>query len=106
MIMARIFEVMTTIHMVACIPQNDLLTKPITPAFDLLVGGIGGFLAKIGVVAVLVIIAAFAIFKIIRQRDAKEELGKLVWVAAVLPALIIVLILFTTIFNAMNNLCA
>lgn len=93
------------VRMDACIPSNDLLTGPITPAFDLLIGGVGGFLAKIAVIAVMVIIALFAVFKIVRQRDAKEEIGKLVWVAVILPALIIILILFTTIFNALNDLC-
>jgi len=105
-IMAKVYEAALSIYMGAqCWPMNDLLTKPITPAFDLLSGGVGGFVAKIGVVAVMIGIATVAVFKILRQRDAKEEVGKLVWVTLILPVVVIAIMVFTTVFNAINNMC-
>lgn len=104
-IMVKIQEAMINVHMAACFPQNDLLTKPILPAFDLLVGGVAGFMVKIGVVTVLVVIAVIALVKIVRQRDAKEEIGKMVWVVLIIPALVLILIIGTTVLNSLISLC-
>lgn len=103
--MALFFRVSNIVPMAECIPQNDLLTAPLSPVFDLLAGGLGAFVVKILIVAVLLFIMIAAIIKIARQKSAKEDLSALVWIAAVIPAVILALVIIKTLFGAMNNIC-
>lgn len=94
-----------TIIAAECFPTNDLLTSAITPAFNLIIGSVYSVITTIILVAVLIIVALMAIIKIIRSKEAKEDIGALAWVGLVIPALIVIYIVTTVLIGALQNAC-
>jgi len=87
----------------ACIPSNNLLSGPLKSPFDTLIGAMGG-LIPILVLGGLVVVMIFAIITI-RTDKASQHLKSAAMIAVVPLAVIIAILLFGVLYNALNNSC-
>jgi len=88
-----------------CIPINDLFTSALQDPFNLLVGGVGGFVIKFGIVLVLVVLLVRALVNIIRSRRAGEDISSIAIVIVAVVAVILGIIIVRTVFTALNGSC-
>jgi len=89
-----------------CIPTNDIFTDALTPVFDLLVGGVGSVLVKFIITGVLLFLLIRALVNIVRSRRANEDISSMAFVAVAFISAILLIVLITTVVNALNGLCA
>jgi len=89
-----------------CIPTNDIFTSALTPVFDLLVGGIGSILIKFVITGVIIFLLARALWNIVRSRRAGEDISSMAIVAVAFLVAILLIVIVTTVVNALNSLCA
>jgi amino acid transporter len=88
-----------------CIPVNSTFTEPLTGLFNIFIGGIGGLLVNYGIIAGLVVVAVVALVNIVRKRRAGEEFSAILWLAAIVPILILAVLAVVIVFRALNGLC-
>jgi|GEM_PF-2683804 len=89
-----------------CIPTNDIFTSALTPAFDLLVGGVGGIIVKFVIVGVLIFLLARTLWNIVKSRAAGQDISAMAMVGVAVISVILLLVVITTLLNALNGLCA
>lgn len=87
-----------------CVPSNNMLWNPFRPLYNQLIGALGGLMLPLAI-AVLMIAAILGIIGAFRNQNMSVFMRIMMAVGGILFALIGGILILTSVYDGMNNLC-
>ena len=88
-----------------CIPSNNMLWNPLRPLYNQLAGALGGLLLPVAI-GVLLIAAFGGIIGAFRNQNMSGFIRIMMAVAGIVFGLIGAILILTSVYSGMNNLCS
>lgn len=87
-----------------CVPSNNMLWNPLRPLYNQLAGALGGLMLPLAI-GVLLIAAFGGIIGAFRNQNMSAFIRVMMAVAGIVFGLIGAILILTSVYSGMNNLC-